>query len=85
MTPEAAENVKRIEAMWECRVIRPEDRRAVLFGRFGAADAMYAPVVARLHAYDDVGGTARAISCRHGFSGLQSGMPRSRRPKCWRR
>ena len=32
-----------------------------LFGAFGAADAMYAPVVSRFHTYDiDVGAVARA-------------------------
>ena len=32
-----------------------------LFGRYGAADAMYAPVVARLHTYAvDVGAGTRA-------------------------
>jgi glutathione S-transferase len=52
LTPEAAENVKRIEAMWaDCRA-RFGKGGPFLFGRFGAADAMYAPVVARLHTYD---------------------------------
>jgi glutathione S-transferase len=63
LTPEAAENVKRIEAMWaECRALYGQKTgEPFLFGRFGAADAMYAPVVARLHTYDvDVGGTTRA-------------------------
>jgi glutathione S-transferase len=63
LTPEAAENVKRIEAMWaECRALYGQKTgEQFLFGRFGAADAMYAPVVARLHTYGvDVGGTTRA-------------------------
>ncbi|MCF8478284.1 MAG: glutathione S-transferase family protein [Pseudolabrys sp.] len=56
LTPEAADNVKRIEAMWaDCRARfgeKAEHAGPFLFGRFGAADAMYAPVVARLHTYD---------------------------------
>jgi len=61
LTPEAAANVARIEAMWaECRA-RFGAGDAFLFGRFGAADAMYAPVVARLHTYGvDVGAGTRA-------------------------
>jgi len=51
VTPEAAGNVARIEAIWkECRT-RFGKGGPFLFGRFGAADAMYAPVVARLHTY----------------------------------
>ena len=50
LTPAAAADVKRVEAMWaECgaRYGGP-----FLFGkRFGAADAMYAPVVSRFHTY----------------------------------
>jgi glutathione S-transferase len=42
-------NVKRIEEIWTgCRARRGGP---FLFGRFGAADAMYAPVVARLNTY----------------------------------
>ncbi len=44
-------NVRRIEALWgECRR-RFGQGRAFLFGDFGAVDAMYAPVVSRLHTY----------------------------------
>jgi glutathione S-transferase len=44
-------NVRRIDAMWsECRA-RFSAGGPFLFGTFGAADAMYAPVVARLHTY----------------------------------
>jgi glutathione S-transferase len=63
LTPEAAENVKRIEAMWaECRErYGQKSGEPFLFGSFGAADAMYAPVVARLHTYGvNVGVTTRA-------------------------
>ena len=45
----AQANVKRIEEIWSgCR---EKYGGPFLFGRFGAADAMYAPVVARLHTY----------------------------------
>jgi glutathione S-transferase len=58
-------NVRRIEAMWtECRErVGQNSSKAgpFLFGAFGAADAMYAPVVARFHTYDvAVSATARA-------------------------
>jgi glutathione S-transferase len=44
-------NVARIDAMWaDCRA-RFGAGGPFLFGTFGAADAMYAPVVARLHTY----------------------------------
>jgi len=61
LTPEVETNVRRIEAMWtDCRT-RPGGDGAFLFGSFGAADAMYAPVVARFHTYAvKVGGPARA-------------------------
>jgi glutathione S-transferase len=43
--------VRRIEAIWnDCRA-RFSAGGPFLFGRFGAADAMYAPVVARLYTY----------------------------------
>jgi glutathione S-transferase len=50
-TPEVAENISRIEAMWaDCRR-RFGGGGPFLFGPFGAADAMYAPVVSRFHTY----------------------------------
>jgi glutathione S-transferase len=60
-TAEVVENIGRIEAMWsDCRT-RFGRGGPFLFGAFGAADAMYAPVVSRLHTYDvDVGPVARA-------------------------
>jgi glutathione S-transferase len=53
LTPEAAANIKRIETMWsECRArYGQKGGGPFLFGAFSAADAMYAPVVARLHTY----------------------------------
>jgi glutathione S-transferase len=61
LTPEAAENVRRIDAIWsECRK-RFGGSGKFLFGTFGAADAMYAPVVSRFHTYAvEVSATSRA-------------------------
>jgi len=58
---EVQANVRRIDAMWtDCRTRYGADG-AFLFGAFGAADAMYAPVVARFHTYAvEVGAVARA-------------------------
>ena len=51
LPPEVAVDVKRIEAIFtECRE-RFGRGGGFLFGAFGAADAMYAPVVSRLHTY----------------------------------
>ena len=51
LTPEVEANVARIETMWaDCRA-RFGAGGPFLFGRFGAADAMYAPVVSRFHTY----------------------------------
>lgn len=48
---EVMQNVRRIEEIWrDCRA-RYGQGGPFLFGRFGAADAMYAPVVARFHNY----------------------------------
>jgi glutathione S-transferase len=55
------DNVRRIDALWtECRA-RFGQGGDFLFGRFGAADAMYAPVVSRFHSYGlPISATARA-------------------------
>jgi len=51
LPPDVAANVKRIEAIFsECRK-RFGQGGSFLFGAFGAADAMYAPVVSRFHTY----------------------------------
>jgi glutathione S-transferase len=57
----AAADVARIDAIWsECRA-KFGGGGAFLFGSFGAADAMYAPVVSRFHTYAvEVGAAARA-------------------------
>ena len=62
LTPDVSANVQRIELMWsECRMrYGSKSGRPFLFGGFGAADAMYAPVVARLHTYGvDVAATTK--------------------------
>ena len=57
---DVAANVRRIDAMWtDCRA-RFGAGGPFLFGAFGAADAMYAPVVSRLHTYGDRGGRGGA-------------------------
>ena len=51
LLPEVAADVSRIEAIvTECRK-RFGQGGPFLFGAFGAADAMYAPVISRLHTY----------------------------------
>jgi glutathione S-transferase len=61
LPPQVQSNVGRIEAMWaDCRR-RFGTGGAFLFGAFGAADAMYAPVVSRFHTYGvEVGAAGRA-------------------------
>src|SRR5712691_9666954 len=61
LTADVQANVRRIDALWtDCRT-RHGAGGAFLFGAFGAADAMYAPVVARFHTYAvEVGAVARA-------------------------
>jgi glutathione S-transferase len=51
LSGEALADVRRIEALWtDCRT-RFGGGGPFLFGAFGAADAMYAPVVSRFHTY----------------------------------
>jgi len=59
LTADGLADVARIDAMWsECRA---RYGGPFLFGRFGAADAMYAPVVSRFHTYAvEVGEGSRA-------------------------
>jgi glutathione S-transferase len=61
LIPEVKANVRRIEEMWvDCRTHYGAGG-AFLFGPFGAADAMYAPIVSRFHTYAvEVGEAARA-------------------------
>jgi glutathione S-transferase len=51
LTPEAANDVARIEAAWAAARHRFGRGGPFLFGGFCAADAMFAPVVNRLHIY----------------------------------
>jgi glutathione S-transferase len=51
LTPEVEANVGRIEAVWTGCRRRFGAGGPFLFGGFGAADAMYAPVVSRFHTY----------------------------------
>jgi glutathione S-transferase len=49
LSPQASADVSRIDAIWaECLV---RYGGPFLFGEFGAADAMYAPVVSRFHTF----------------------------------
>ena len=48
----ALRDVARLEAMWADSRKRFGKGGPFLFGKFGAADAMFAPVVNRLHIYD---------------------------------
>ena len=61
LTAEVAADVRRIEAIWtDCRA-RFGAGGPFLFGSFGAADAMYAPVVSRFASYAiGVGAAAEA-------------------------
>lgn len=52
LTPAAQADIARIEAAWAEARRRFGKGGPFLFGRFSAADAMFAPVVNRLHVYD---------------------------------
>jgi glutathione S-transferase len=55
----AAADAARIDAIWSAACAKSDG--PFLFGRFGAADAMYAPVVSRFHTYAvEVGAASRA-------------------------
>ena len=58
---DAETDVQRIEAIWShCRARFGQGGGPFLHGAFGAADAMYAPVVSRFHTYGvGVGAVAR--------------------------
>jgi glutathione S-transferase len=61
LNDEAKANVRRVEALWADSRMRFGKGGPFLFGAFGAADAMYAPIVARFHTYDvEVGAAGRA-------------------------
>jgi glutathione S-transferase len=51
MTPESKRDIERVVALWtDCRE-RFGGAGSLLFGRFSVADAFFAPVVMRFHAY----------------------------------
>jgi glutathione S-transferase len=52
LTPEVEADVARIEAAWAGARAKYGKAGPFLFGRFSAADAMFAPVVNRFHTYD---------------------------------
>jgi glutathione S-transferase len=61
LTVEAAADVERLEAAFAKARKTYKKGGPFLFGRFSAVDAMFAPVVSRLHTYDvAVGRTTRA-------------------------
>jgi glutathione S-transferase len=51
LSPEVAADVRRIDSVWRDARARFGGGGPFLFGAFGAADAMYAPVVSRFHTY----------------------------------
>jgi glutathione S-transferase len=62
LTPEVEADVRRLEAAWARARADFGKAGPFLFGRFSAADAMFAPVVNRLHTYDiPVGRQTRAF------------------------
>jgi len=57
----AQANIARIQEIWTGARTKHGAGGAFLFGKFSAADAMYAPVISRFHTYGvEVGATARA-------------------------
>ncbi|MCI0465980.1 MAG: glutathione S-transferase family protein [Beijerinckiaceae bacterium] len=52
LTPEAAADVARIEQAFKAAREKSGQAGDFLFGKFSAADAMFAPVVNRFHVYD---------------------------------
>jgi glutathione S-transferase len=60
LSADATADVLRIDAMWAHSRSQFGDGGPFLFGSFGAADAMYAPVVSRFHTYGvEVGPASR--------------------------
>jgi glutathione S-transferase len=52
VSPEAAKQAERIDALWSDARGRFGQGATFLFGHFTNADAMYAPVINRFHTYD---------------------------------
>ncbi len=79
-TQAALSDIARIEAMWtECRE-RFGGGGDFLFGSFGAADAMYAPVASRLKTYQPEMGTVAAayVDAIHGLPAMAEWVEASR-------
>jgi glutathione S-transferase len=63
LTPEAAADVARVQAIWTEARSRHAERGPWLFGEYSIADAMYAPVVLRFNHYGaQLNETARAYA-----------------------
>jgi len=52
LTPEVEKNIGRIDALWREALQVDAGEGPYLFGAFGAADIMFAPVVSRFRTYD---------------------------------
>jgi glutathione S-transferase len=61
VSPEARADIERIEAAWAAARQTFGGNGNFLFGDFSAADAMFAPVVNRLHVYDVPVGAATRV------------------------
>jgi glutathione S-transferase len=74
LTPEVEANVARITEIWRTARERFGKGGPFLFGRFGAADAMFAPVATRLYTYDiECDGVSRAyIEALHELPAFKS-------------
>jgi len=71
LAADAAADVRRIERLWgDCRA-RFGQNGPFLYGAFGAADAMYAPVVSRFHTYGSRRGHTRLHACDHRVAGVE--------------
>jgi glutathione S-transferase len=51
LPPDVQENVQRLDEMWTDARARFGKEGAFLCGKFGAVDAMYAPIVSRFNTY----------------------------------
>ncbi len=63
MTPEVGADIERIQHLWREARARFGSGGEFLFGRFSAADAMFAPVVMRFVTYDVPCGPTAARYC----------------------
>ena len=80
-TPDALADVARIDALWSACL--EASGGPFLFGEFGIADAMYAPVVMRFNTYapgGPVAGSGRLCGARDGAAG-RAALDRCRAPR----